>query len=146
MHCQEKIFGKRVTCGVPGDGPKPRYWLALEGLSAAYEVHDLQVIAVGKLGLWPVLAGDNVVIQFDGDSIGFHTHIFDERGEGQGRVKIANFTIDFDVHLMALTRAYAGGTCGWRCVRRSWPGPARRNPVGRFPRTRFLLLRFRQRR
>ena len=65
---------------------------------AADEMDYLQAVAFGKLGLWPLLARDDVVVKFDGDSIGFHSHVFDERREGQGRVKIAGFTIDFDFH------------------------------------------------
>jgi len=39
---------------------------------AADEVNYLQAVAFGKLGLWPLLAGHDIAVEFDGYPIRFH--------------------------------------------------------------------------
>jgi hypothetical protein len=43
-------------------------------------------------------AGDNLAIQFSGDTIAFHSELLDELPKGQGIVEALLFAIDDEAH------------------------------------------------
>jgi hypothetical protein len=74
-------------------------------LASTDELDDLQVIAIAEAGLGPLLARDDVAIQFYRHAIGFHTQLFEQSGEREWCGKIARLTVDLKLHL---TRIVAG--------------------------------------
>ena len=72
-------------------GYKPFRAAALE--SAAYEVDDFQLVSVPQRRLRPIGAGDDFAVQFHGDTIGFHSELLHERGDG-GHFQLLLFTVN----------------------------------------------------
>ena len=68
-------------------------------ITSADELHNLQLIAFGKLGLGPVLPRDNVAVQFNRDAIGLHAQLLDEAGKREWNVEAALFPVDDQFHL-----------------------------------------------
>ena len=52
--------------------------------AAAYEVDDFQFVSVVERGLGPLIAGDDVAVEFDGEAIGLHAEGLDQGGQGCG--------------------------------------------------------------
>jgi hypothetical protein len=80
-------------------------------LAAAYEVDDLQAISLSEGGFCPMLAGNDVSVQFDGYSIRFHSQLVDKTGERERRGKIAGFAIDVQLHVIWI---FAAGARPWQ--------------------------------
>jgi hypothetical protein len=71
----------------------------VESTAAAYEVDNFQTIAFREVGSLPLLAGNDAAVQLHGDAIGFHVQLVDQTGEGEGRIEIAGFAIDLQLHM-----------------------------------------------
>ena len=68
---------------------------------AAYEVDDLQVVALFQSDFGPAIAGHDFAVQFDGYAVGFHAQRFDQGGEGRcGRWvrEVSRLAVDVEVH------------------------------------------------
>jgi len=65
--------------------------------SPADEVDDFQAISVVQWSLRPLVAGDDLAIQFDGYAVGLHAERFDEGAQGFGGRGLG-FAIDCQVH------------------------------------------------
>jgi hypothetical protein len=60
-------------------------------------VDDFQLIALLELGGGPAVPGNDVEVEFDGDSIGLHAEGFDESGEsGVGGIEGFRFAVDLE--------------------------------------------------
>jgi hypothetical protein len=67
--------------------------------SAAYEVDDLEFVAIIEVGLGPAVAGDDVAIQFDGNAVGLHGEGFYQSGKSGNRgIEGSFFTVDSEFH------------------------------------------------
>ena len=72
--------------------------ISTEG-SAADKVDDLEFVSVVEDGLGPTVAGDDVTIEFDGDTVGFHGEGFYQSGEsGNRRIEGPFFPVDLEFH------------------------------------------------
>jgi hypothetical protein len=65
--------------------------------AAANEVHDLQLISFVQPRLRPAIARDDLAIQFDGYTVGFHPKLFHERAQGS-RGSGTGFAINGQIH------------------------------------------------
>jgi hypothetical protein len=63
-------------------------------------LHDLQLIAVGQAGLGPTLTRNNVAVQFDGDTVGLHAKLPDQRRQGEWGGETALFSVDNQFHII----------------------------------------------
>ena len=72
----------------------------LEVLAAAHEVNNLQAVAVRETGPQPLLSRNDTAVQLHGDAIRFHVQLVDKPGESKGRVEIASFAIDLQLHII----------------------------------------------
>ena len=70
---------------------------ALPKPSAADEVDDLQLIAIGQLGCGPLLPRDDVAIPFHGHAILLHAELFDQHRQGD-RSEALFLPVDDDFH------------------------------------------------
>jgi hypothetical protein len=81
-----------VISGAEGDR------ISTEG-SAADEMNHLEFVSVVEDGLAPTVAGDDVTIEFDGDTVGFHGEGFYQSGEsGNRRIEGPFFPVDLEFH------------------------------------------------
>ena len=80
-----------MTKGVPGGEASP---------TAAYELHDFQVVTIIQNGGGPAVAGDDIAVQLHRHPIGLHSEEIYKGGEGEGsgRVEGAFFAIDVKFH------------------------------------------------
>src|SRR5947209_5926516 len=67
-------------------------------MSAADEVHDLELVAFAESGFSPFGALNDRAIEFDGDAIGLHAQRTDELSKGEGLVEVPMITIDAYLH------------------------------------------------
>ena len=68
------------------------------GCAAAHKVHDLETVAIPELGRGPGIAPDDVMVQFNSDSIGLDAQLLHQRGQGELVVEAALSTIDKKLH------------------------------------------------
>ena len=66
--------------------------------AATDKMNDLQAIALGQTGSRPLVAGNDVSVQFDGDAIPFHPQLVHEPSKSKRRGKIAGIAIDVQFH------------------------------------------------
>jgi hypothetical protein len=71
-------------------------------------VDDFQLIALGKMSFGPAVAGHDVAIQFDGDTVLLHAELFDQIGQGKRGV-VVRLTIDCEFHAILI---FARNDCG----------------------------------
>jgi hypothetical protein len=76
-HGWEHYFSNEM-CGLRGIGASGGLD---KNLAPADKMDDLQAISLSEGGFCPMLAGNDVSIQFDGDSIRFHSQLVDKTGE-----------------------------------------------------------------
>ena len=109
-----------------------------EGLPATHEVDDLQLIAVVKSRLGPLIAGSDLTIEFHRHPVGFHAQLLDQCSQGERGGKIAGFAIDVEfrqgVSLPIRLPLSAAGIFAWRRGPSSWPAPGWTNRAGRIRR------------
>jgi len=67
-------------------------------LAAAHEVDDLQLVAFGKVGLIPLLAWNDVAIQFNGDPVALHAQPLNQQSEGERTIELTGLAIDLQFH------------------------------------------------
>jgi len=68
------------------------------GRAAADEVNNLELVAVVEAGLSPKIARDDAAIQFHGDAVRFHAHLFEQGSQSERSVKIAVFPVNLKFH------------------------------------------------
>jgi len=63
-------------------------------------VDDLQAIAFIQVGIAPLIAGNDLAIQFDSNAVSLHPETFDKRRqvEWSGCIEIPRFAIDCEFH------------------------------------------------
>ena len=66
--------------------------------SAPDELHNFEVITVGKRDPSPAVAGGNLAVQFNGNPISFHAQALDESGQSKRRVEGSVFSVDNESH------------------------------------------------
>ena len=49
--------------------------------SAANEVDDLQLVAIGEARFVPSIAGKEIAVEFDSDAVGLHTKLIEKSGD-----------------------------------------------------------------
>jgi len=95
-----------MSCGVRGpEGPLFQVIsgargdrISAEG-SAADEMNHLEFVSVVEDGLGPTVAGHDVTIEFDSDTVGFHGEGFYQSGEsGNRRIEGPFFPVDLEFH------------------------------------------------
>jgi hypothetical protein len=67
--------------------------------TATDKVYDFQPVPFPKLRLRPLLARDDVAIEFDGDAILLHAQLLYQGGKRQRKGEIAGFAINLQRHL-----------------------------------------------
>jgi hypothetical protein len=80
-----------VTKGVPGGEASP---------TAAYELHDFQVVTIIQNGGGPAVAGDDIAVQLHRNPIGLHSEEIYKGGKGKWGLGVerARFAIDVKFH------------------------------------------------
>ena len=67
--------------------------------ASAHEMYDFQTVAFFEASAGPLLAGNNPLIQFDCDAVGFHAQLEKQPLERQRNRAVAILTIDLNFHL-----------------------------------------------
>src|ERR1022692_1427704 len=80
------------TIRFAGSKLETRNWKLL--LAPADKVHNLQTIAVLESCLWPLRAGDDLAIEFNGDAVALHSELLDQFCQRQGVGKAFFVAID----------------------------------------------------
>jgi hypothetical protein len=70
----------------------------LKRRSPSYEVHNLQLVSVFELSLRPLIARDDLKIQFYGDTIGLHSQQLNQTGESEAVREFALVAVEVDLH------------------------------------------------
>ena len=80
---------------------------ALVGYATSNEVHNLQTITLDKVGLGPLLPGDNIEVQFYGHAVLLHAQLFDQQGQSNWG-EAALLAVNYEFHLYIDSRNYPG--------------------------------------
>jgi hypothetical protein len=63
-------------------------------------MHDLELVVVGELGCGPALARHQFAVEFNRNPVRLHAESLKEIGDSQGRIELAIFAIDDEIHLI----------------------------------------------
>lgn len=92
----------KALCAVTADMGSDRFRSGdssvLSTFSAANKMHDLQPVAFCQARCIPLVARNDVTIQFNRHTVELQTHIADERSERKGTVVALILPIDFKLH------------------------------------------------
>ena len=76
--------------------------------SATYELDDFKAIAVVQFGLGPLITGNNLAVQFNRDTVCFHTKMLNKRAETSCGCRLS-FAVDDEVHLLIFAAVAESG-------------------------------------
>jgi hypothetical protein len=68
------------------------------GATATHEVHDLKAVAFREIGLLPLIARNDLKVEFDGDTVPFQAHLRDQLTKAERRGIALVFAVDLQFH------------------------------------------------